>query len=120
MILGMVTLGNMLSSLLAGKVQPSDQVGKVIYTQFKQIRLTDTLGRLSRILEMDHFALVVHDQIQYHSTGKSSQRQTVFGVVTAIDLLNFVAAQERTRSEVWSAGHCGAAPPPGPASPSLS
>ena len=30
-----------------------------------------------------------------HSTGKSSQRQMVFGVVTAIDLLNFVAAQER-------------------------
>uniref|UniRef100_A0A2K6K744 Cystathionine beta-synthase n=1 Tax=Rhinopithecus bieti TaxID=61621 RepID=A0A2K6K744_RHIBE len=108
-ILGMVTLGNMLSSLLAGKVQPSDQVGKVIYTQFKQIRLTDTLGRLSHILEMDHFALVVHEQIQSrdqawagvvggpadHSTGKSSQRQMVFGVVTAIDLLNFVAAQER-------------------------
>ncbi|KAL4833860.1 hypothetical protein H8958_009823 [Nasalis larvatus] len=94
-ILGMVTLGNMLSSLLAGKVQPSDQVSKVIYTQFKQIRLTDTLGRLSHILEMDHFALVVHEQIQYHSTGKSSQRQMVFGVVTAIDLLNFVAAQER-------------------------
>ncbi|XP_016883698.1 cystathionine beta-synthase isoform X2 [Homo sapiens] len=94
-ILGMVTLGNMLSSLLAGKVQPSDQVGKVIYKQFKQIRLTDTLGRLSHILEMDHFALVVHEQIQYHSTGKSSQRQMVFGVVTAIDLLNFVAAQER-------------------------
>nr|XP_045245280.1 cystathionine beta-synthase isoform X1 [Macaca fascicularis]XP_045245281.1 cystathionine beta-synthase isoform X1 [Macaca fascicularis]XP_045245282.1 cystathionine beta-synthase isoform X1 [Macaca fascicularis] len=37
-ILGMVTLGNMLSSLLAGKVQPSDQVGKVIYTQFKQVQ----------------------------------------------------------------------------------
>ncbi|XP_011892990.1 PREDICTED: cystathionine beta-synthase [Cercocebus atys] len=94
---------------VAGKVQPSDQVGKVIYTQFKQIRLTDTLGRLSHILEMDHFALVVHEQIQSrdqawagvvggpadHSTGKSSQRQMVFGVVTAIDLLNFVAAQER-------------------------
>ncbi|PNJ42479.1 CBSL isoform 6 [Pongo abelii] len=110
-ILGMVTLGNMLSSLLAGKVQPSDQVGKVIYKQFKQIRLTDTLGRLSHILEMDHFALVVHEQIQSqdqawagvvggpadHSTGKSSQRQMVFGVVTAIDLLNFVAAQERDR-----------------------
>uniref|UniRef100_A0A2K5MWR2 Cystathionine beta-synthase n=1 Tax=Cercocebus atys TaxID=9531 RepID=A0A2K5MWR2_CERAT len=87
-------------SSVPGSVQaitklPSDQVGKVIYTQFKQIRLTDTLGRLSHILEMDHFALVVHEQIQYHSTGKSSQRQMVFGVVTAIDLLNFVAAQER-------------------------
>uniref|UniRef100_A0A8C9JBU9 Cystathionine beta-synthase n=1 Tax=Panthera tigris altaica TaxID=74533 RepID=A0A8C9JBU9_PANTA len=104
-ILGMVTLGNMLSSLLAGKVQPSDQVRKVLYKQFKQIRLTDPLGKLSHILEMDHFALVVHEQIQCewaccgpdHSNGKSSKRQTVFGVVTAIDLLNFVAARERDR-----------------------
>lgn len=29
-----------------------------------QIHLTDTLGMLSHILEMDHFALVVHEQIQ--------------------------------------------------------
>uniref|UniRef100_A0A452R3B8 Cystathionine beta-synthase n=1 Tax=Ursus americanus TaxID=9643 RepID=A0A452R3B8_URSAM len=108
-ILGMVTLGNMLSSLLAGKVHPSDQVRKVIYKQFKEIRLTDPLGKLSHILEMDHFALVVHEQIQSrdlvlsgvvggpadHSNGKSSKRQMVFGVVTAIDLLNFVAARER-------------------------
>ncbi|XP_047420419.1 cystathionine beta-synthase isoform X1 [Sciurus carolinensis] len=108
-ILGMVTLGNMLSSLLAGKVQPSDQVSKVIYKQFKPIRLTDTLGTLSHVLEIDHFALVVHEQIQSrdqawsgvvggpadHSNGKSSERQMVFGVVTAIDLLNFVAAREQ-------------------------
>ncbi|XP_029416633.1 cystathionine beta-synthase isoform X2 [Nannospalax galili] len=108
-ILGMVTLGNMLSSLLAGKVQPSDQVCKVLYKQFKPIRLTDTLGMLSHILEMDHFALVVHEQIQSrdqawsrvvggptdHSNGNSSERQMVFGVVTAIDLLNFVAAREQ-------------------------
>ncbi|KAM5333415.1 cystathionine beta-synthase isoform 2-T3 [Glossophaga mutica] len=94
-ILGMVTLGNMLSCLLAGKVRPSDQVHKVIYKQFKQIRLTDLLGTLSCILEMDHFALVVHEQIQYHSHRKSSKRQMVFGVVTSIDLLNFVAARER-------------------------
>ncbi|VTJ85569.1 cystathionine beta-synthase isoform X3 [Marmota monax] len=107
-ILGMVTLGNMLSSLLAGKVQPSDQVCKVLYKQFKPIRLTDTLGTLSHVLEIDHFALVVHEQIQSrdqawsgvvggpadHSNGESSERQMVFGVVTAIDLLNFVAAHE--------------------------
>lgn len=29
-----------------------------------QIRLNDNLGTLSRILETDHFALVVHEQIQ--------------------------------------------------------
>uniref|UniRef100_A0AAY5KHP0 Cystathionine beta-synthase n=1 Tax=Esox lucius TaxID=8010 RepID=A0AAY5KHP0_ESOLU len=64
MILGMVTLGNMLSSVLAGKVKASDPVSKVLYKQFKQVRLTDNLGKLSRILETDHFALVVHEQIQ--------------------------------------------------------
>uniref|UniRef100_G1TE53 Cystathionine beta-synthase n=1 Tax=Oryctolagus cuniculus TaxID=9986 RepID=G1TE53_RABIT len=112
-ILGMVTLGNMLSSLLAGKVQPSDQVCKVLYKQFKQtpcgcrhpdprpcgavtvagIRLTDTLGVLSHILETDHFALVVHEQIQYGGDEQPSKRQTVFGVVTAMDLLHFVASR---------------------------
>lgn len=32
-----------------------------------------------------------------HSHGESSKRQMVFGVVTAIDLLNFVASRERDR-----------------------
>ncbi|XP_070606597.1 cystathionine beta-synthase-like protein [Erythrolamprus reginae] len=98
LILGMVTLGNMLSSVLAGKVQPLDKVNKVIYKQFKTIHLQDNLGKLSHILEIDHFALVVHEQIQYHSDGESSKKQMVFGVVTAIDLLNFVTAQEQKRN----------------------
>lgn len=37
LILGMVTLGNMLASVLAGKVKPSDTVSKVLYKQFKQV-----------------------------------------------------------------------------------
>lgn len=94
-ILGMVTLGNMLASVLAGKVRPSDPINKVLYKQFKQVRLTDNLGKLSRILETDHFALVVHEQIQYMSNGSPKMRQMVFGVVTAIDLLNYVATRER-------------------------
>ncbi|XP_030642085.1 cystathionine beta-synthase b [Chanos chanos] len=95
LILGMVTLGNMLSSVLAGKVRPSDPVSKVLYKQFKQVRLTDNLGKLSRILETDHFALVVHEQIQYMADGSPTLKQMVFGIVTAIDLLNYVATRER-------------------------
>uniref|UniRef100_A0A8C5SU50 CBS domain-containing protein n=1 Tax=Laticauda laticaudata TaxID=8630 RepID=A0A8C5SU50_LATLA len=97
LVLGMVTLGNMLSSVLAGKVQPLDKVSKVIYKQFQTIHLQDNLGKLSHILEIDHFALVVHEQIQYHSDGESNKKQMVFGVVTAIDLLNFVTAEEQKR-----------------------
>ncbi|KAM8873449.1 cystathionine beta-synthase a [Synchiropus picturatus] len=95
LILGMVTLGNILASILAGKIKLSDPVSKVIYKQFKQIRLNDNLGKLSRILETDHFALVVHEQIQYLTDGSSSLKQMVFGVVTAVDLLNFVTGRER-------------------------
>ncbi|KAM9327410.1 cystathionine beta-synthase a isoform 2-T2 [Pholidichthys leucotaenia] len=95
LILGMVTLGNMLASILAGKIKLSDPVSKVIYKQFKQIRLVDNLGKLSRILETDHFALVVHEQIQYLNDGSPSLKQMVFGVVTAVDLLNFVTGRER-------------------------
>ncbi|KAK3543669.1 hypothetical protein QTP70_026891 [Hemibagrus guttatus] len=95
MIVGMVTLGNMLSSVLAGKVSSSDPVNKVLYKQFKQVHLTDNLGKLSRILETDHFALVVHDQIQYLTDGSSALKKMVFGIVTAIDLLNFVTTRER-------------------------
>ncbi|XP_053482141.1 cystathionine beta-synthase isoform X2 [Ictalurus furcatus] len=94
-IVGMVTLGNMLSSVLAGKVSPSDPVFKVLYKQFKQVHLTDNLGKLSRILETDHFAVVVHDQIQYVTDGSSALKKMVFGIVTAIDLLNFVTTRER-------------------------
>ncbi|KAF4086564.1 hypothetical protein AMELA_G00084960 [Ameiurus melas] len=94
-IVGMVTLGNMLSSVLAGKVSPSDPVFKVLYKQFKQVHLTDNLGKLSRILETDHFAVVLHDQIQYVTDGSSALKKMVFGIVTAIDLLNFVTTRER-------------------------
>ncbi|XP_037552580.1 cystathionine beta-synthase [Nematolebias whitei] len=101
-ILGMVTLGNILSSILAGKIKVSDPVSKVLYKQFRQIRLTGSLGKLSRILETDHFALVVHEQIQYLTDGSTVLKQMVFGVVTAVDLLNFVTGiekRERSMSE---------------------
>lgn len=37
LVLGMVTLGNMLASILAGKIRLSDPVSKVLYKQFKQV-----------------------------------------------------------------------------------
>uniref|UniRef100_A0A8C0C3A9 Cystathionine beta-synthase n=1 Tax=Buteo japonicus TaxID=224669 RepID=A0A8C0C3A9_9AVES len=72
LILGMVTLSNTLTSVLAGNAQFSDPVTKVIYDQFSKIGLEDSLGKLSCILENDHFAIVVHEQMQcrYLQKGK--------------------------------------------------
>lgn len=44
-----------------------------------------------------------------HSHGESTKRQMVFGVVTAIDLLNFVAARERNQKTNSGSGGAGAA-----------
>lgn len=42
LVLGMVTLGNMLASILAGKIRLSDPVSKVLYKQFKQASANST------------------------------------------------------------------------------
>uniref|UniRef100_A0A8B9QMF9 Cystathionine beta-synthase n=1 Tax=Anas platyrhynchos TaxID=8839 RepID=A0A8B9QMF9_ANAPL len=94
LILGMVTLSNTLTSVRAGNAQFSDPVTKVIYDQFSKIGLEDSLGKLSSILENDHFAIVVHTQMQFNGNGSSFMKQMVFGVVTAMDLLTFPGCPE--------------------------
>ncbi|XP_041857928.1 cystathionine beta-synthase b [Melanotaenia boesemani] len=93
-IMGMVTLGTILSSVLDGKVKLSDAVSLVLCKDFKQVHLTDNLGKLSWILKTHNFALVVHDQTQYEADGSSHQRHVVFGIVTASDLLNYIITHE--------------------------
>ncbi|CAJ1079520.1 cystathionine beta-synthase b [Xyrichtys novacula] len=94
-ILGMVTLGTILFSVSAGKAEPSDVVSKVLCKDFKQVHVTDSLGKLSSTLKQDNFALVVHDQIQYAADGSACRRPMVFGVVTAADLLNYITTDKR-------------------------
>ncbi|XP_028249430.1 cystathionine beta-synthase-like [Parambassis ranga] len=101
-LLGMVTLGTIMSSVFAGKIKLSDAVNMVLCKDFKQVHLTDNLGKLSQILQTDHFALVVRDHTQYAADGSACQRRMVFGVVTAVDLLNYISTREgadRTSSE---------------------
>nr|CAD7405711.1 unnamed protein product [Timema cristinae] len=129
-VLGMVTMGNLMSRLINTKALPTDCVEKVLYRQFRKIKLDTNLGRLSRILDKDHFVLVVHSQrlcklitfqdrqehvlklITYLICGNYNvqdilphfyyvfltdsnkdvvnSREVIIGIVTPIDLLNFI------------------------------
>lgn len=93
---GMVTVGHMMSEVTKGKVKASDPVSKVIYKQFKQITLDLTLGRLSRMLDTDHYVLVVRDQRLYQGSGTETVKKMIFGIATRIDLLNFITRGEST------------------------
>lgn len=87
---GMVTVGNMMAQVVRAKVQKSDPVSKVMYKQFKQVQMDTSLGQLSRMLDTDHYVLVVHGQKQYQGGSQTTQRQMIFGIATRIDLLNFI------------------------------
>ncbi|KAM4559212.1 cystathionine beta-synthase b isoform 1-T4 [Odontesthes bonariensis] len=93
-IMGMATLAGILLSVQDGQVKMSDAVSKVLCKDFRQVHLTDSLGKLSCILKTHNFALVVHDHTQYEADGSVCHRHMVFGVVSAIDLLNYITAHE--------------------------
>lgn len=58
----MVTLGSLMTRLLSKKAEPKTPVENVLYSQFKRVTLDTTLGKVSRILDRDHYCLVVHNQ----------------------------------------------------------
>ncbi|XP_002163391.2 cystathionine beta-synthase-like protein isoform X1 [Hydra vulgaris] len=89
-IQGMVTLGNIMGKMVSGKITPKSPVTHAIYDKFKKVSLHTSLGELSRILDHEYFALVVHSQYQYSDTNKSTKKEIIFGIVTRLDLLNFI------------------------------
>ena len=60
----MVTVALLMNLLVKGKLKFTDPVGKAVYTRFKKVSIDSTLGQLSRMLDTDHFVLVVHQQRQ--------------------------------------------------------
>lgn len=81
-ILGTVTEGNLIAFVLNKRVTLDDTVDKCLYRQFRVVTNKTTLGELSSIFIMNTFVLVV-----------SSDNQ-VEGVVSRIDLLNFISRKE--------------------------
>merc|ERR1712013_748363 len=53
-----------------------------------------TLSKLNRILDTEHYALVVHNQRLYTSDRNIEEREVIVGIVTDIDLLQYIARHE--------------------------
>ncbi|XP_038657226.1 cystathionine beta-synthase-like protein [Scyliorhinus canicula] len=94
LLLGVVTLNHMLTSILAAKVKQTDPVSRVLCKQFNKVKGSDDLATLSSILDNNSFALIMNDQDQSLADGFCCKKQTVIGVVTAIDLLSFISAKK--------------------------
>lgn len=58
----MATIGHIMSQIMRGKVKTSDPVELVTYKQFCRVSLDTPLRQVSKMLDVDHFVLVVHNQ----------------------------------------------------------
>jgi len=94
---GVATLGSLKAKVLKGTVKPSDKVDKAAYHTFKKVTLDTSLEKLDRILDKEHFALVVHSQRLFKSTNDVQTKEVVVGVVTDMDLLQYVTNNEGTK-----------------------
>ncbi|XP_077524681.1 cystathionine beta-synthase isoform X2 [Amblyomma americanum] len=97
-VIGMVSLGNLMSKILARRIDSTTPVSKAAYDQFRKVTLDTTLGMLSTMLEHGHFALVVAEQVQV-ATGASTTKEVVIGIVTNIDLLRFITKSAKSKSD---------------------
>lgn len=79
-ILGFITQNLILSNLISGKVQKADVAEKIMEKEFRKVNLKTSLGKLSRFLEHEHYAVVLDDD----------KNDELVGIVTQIDLLHFI------------------------------
>lgn len=95
-VIGMVTLGNLMQKMISGKLTPESKVKEALYTNFRKVTLNTTLGQLSRILDHEFYAVVVHSQHFYSDLNTSSKKEIIFGLATRMDLLNFITTEKPT------------------------
>jgi len=93
-IVGVATMGSLKAKLLKGKVNATDPVEAVTYSTFKKLNLETTLSKLSRVLDTEHFALVVHNQRLYTNDRDIQEREVIVGILTDIDLIHYIARHE--------------------------
>ena len=93
-IYGVVSVGNLSSKLLKGRVSPNDKVTEATFQKFKAVSLNTKLTKLSKIFNLHHFALVVTESEHHHDGNMSTKKQMVVGMITRIDLLHYIVESQ--------------------------
>jgi len=89
-VLGIITEQNLTSMIIRGRILPDEPASKAMYKQFKQVQLNTKLANLATMFDRDSYALVVAEQRVFQS-GSVTTKSVVAGVVTRIDLLNYIS-----------------------------
>lgn len=79
---GIVTLDVLLSNLISGTVNRNDCPEKIMIKQFIKVAASTTLGKVSRILEKESYAVVVNND------------DVLIGLVNLNDIFDFITKKD--------------------------
>ena len=102
--IGMASVPYIMNMLMTCKVKPNDPLRNAVQLQFRKVALTSSLGLLSRILEKEPYALVVDDE-SYLPQNAVIKKGNVKGIITTIDLLNYVTSAQNEKSNQINGSH---------------
>jgi cystathionine beta-synthase len=104
-VIGVVTEGNITKCILSGRCDPESNVAEsgVIYKTFHKFTMNSTLESVAHALDHDPFVLIVTEQRCFAGTKRKADgdepnnpqvmtRSVVSGIVSRIDLLDFISS----------------------------
>jgi len=97
-LVGVVSDHSLMAKLSRGVLKKTDSVTKCMTSDYKTATLETTLRELSKVFNIRQFVLVMAKQNQYEDVDKSTTKTMAVGILTRIDLLNYVMAGERLAS----------------------
>jgi len=86
---GIITLDMLLSKLISGAVTRMDRAEKIMIKQFMKVTESITLGKLSRILEKELFAVIVNND-----------DNSLIGIVDQSDLFDFISMSDTAQNGI--------------------
>ncbi|CAK9813176.1 Cystathionine beta-synthase [Anthophora plagiata] len=89
---GVITLKQIMSSIISGAVKYTDFVEKAMIKQYNKVTLSTTLGRLARILEKESYAIIIDEK----------HNNTFIGIVNQYHILYFIT---ENNSAIMSNSH---------------
>jgi len=101
-VIGVVTEGNLISKIISGVAEPEATVvdARVIYKNFRKVGMNESLANIALVFDHEPYALVITEQRCYQGlSGKGNKRQVkirsvVSGIVTRIDLLDYISSNQ--------------------------
>ena len=81
-VLGVIALDTLLSHLISGTVNGTDLAEKIMTKQFMKVTASMTIGKVSRILEKEPYAVVVDDH------------DALIGLVSRSEIFDFITKDD--------------------------